>query len=211
MGETRGSGGSFSGPVYRDAFRLASARVTSNTAIVPTSALFAVDAGGGFYVPSTDSTLTNRIDTAAGVFRMGPGDRLEVIAGGSDASNETALCLITRIDPVLDADGVPVAFCERQLALATFTLSTTQLAASNPLVVGFTEIEENDRVADVVALSATTAGVEIVSPGSEAPWSAVIAQARQAELMRVQTYLGTGAACWLLARRLQGDARPVIR
>jgi hypothetical protein len=202
---------SFSGPVYRDPFRIASARVTSNVAILPLANLHAVDTGSGVYVPSTDATLTNRIDQQPGMFHMGPGDRLEFFVGGEDTANQTAFALVTRIDAVHNSAGVPVAFVERFLALATFSLSTTDLAATDALVVGITEIEEDDHLPDIVALGASTAGVEIISPGSERPCAVVIAQARQAEYMRVQTYRGTAAECWILARRLQGDARPVVR
>ena len=210
MAETKGSGNSFQGPVYRDPFRLASARVTSSTVINASTPYFAVQKGqGDIYVPGSDASTA--IDSEPGIFTMGPGDRFEVFMGGSDAANETALALITKLDPVAGADGTPVAFIEREIARATFTFGSTALGASNPLSAAFTELLDADFISDTVALGAAADGVSIISPASEAPWASVLCQARQSMFMRVQAYVGTAAACWAFARRLQGDARPVVR
>ena len=212
MAGTTGHGNSFSGPLYRDALRIASARTTDNTVINAAVPLFAVPvgpAGKPDYFPGSDATT--RIDTQPGMFLMGPGDRLEVIAGGAGADDSTLFALITRIDRVLGPDGTPVAFIERELARATFVCGTTTFGVGNPASAGLAEIEDTDRIADVVSLSAAADGVIVISPGSNAPFAAVLAKARQSEIMRVQVYRGTTTAAWLIAKRLQGDSRPVVR
>jgi len=86
------------------------------------------------------------------------------------------------------------------------------IGTDNPLVDAFDDIDATDRIADAASVSGTIDGVATISPGANNYAGTVLCQARQSMFMRAQVYRGTaGTHAWILARRLQGDARPIVR
>lgn len=208
--------GSYSGPVYRDGFRLITPRVDASIGGLlgpnsqsPLDAVLVGSSGSRIYEPE-DPANANEPWRDPQVIQLGAGDGVEVIVGGAGADNSLVAFIPYALEPLVDGDGVVIAFIERQLGTLLFALGTTTLGASNPLVTAFSAISSGDRVADTVQFSGTPPlSSEVVSPANNNPWASAIIQAQQATYIRFAVLNATVTASWGLARRLQGDALSV--
>lgn len=206
-----GQTGSHAGPVFRDAFRAVTPRVTGfigNTISDPLGVVDVGSAGSPQYWPE-DPSSAGEPWTDANVVHMGAGDGLELVAGGADADNEIAAVIIYVLDPIIDNEtGAVVAFVERRLVAFNVTLGAAQVGASDPLA-DLDVVSVGDHLADTIAVSGTAPdGVFTVSA---TPWAHAIIEARQSFFIHIGVLNASTAAFWLLGRRLQGDALSVSR
>jgi len=148
-----GQTGSHAGPVFRDAFRAVTPRVTGfigNTISDPLGVVDVGSAGSPQYWPE-DPSSAGEPWTDANVVHMGAGDGLELVAGGADADNEIAAVIIYVLDPIIDNEtGAVVAFVERRLVAFNVTLGAAQVGASDPLA-DLDVVSVGDHLADTIA------------------------------------------------------------
>ena len=203
-----GKAGAFRGNVFRDPFSIMSPRFTGFIDTNPFSPHSVVNVGTAespIAWPEDPDSAGNAWDKPY-VIQMGAGDGLEIVGGGSDADNELHGLICYVLDEVVDGDGNVIAFTDRQLFTATFTLGSTTLGASDPLVVAFEEIESGDFIMDVASVAGSPPpGVFAINPGAGV-WGSLIIEGRQSQFLRFSLSPMTGTAGWFLSRRLQGDA-----
>lgn len=195
------SGRYFRSSVYREAIRL----------LLPETVGAAFALADFAFDTSVEKTLTN-VRTAAGVVEMGPGDALECIPLGTAAAGNTYTLYVTRLDPVVAANGTLGGFTERQVAALTITLNAATVSAVMDTISG---VDGTDLVASTIAAVASGIAVETntngrsdtyVFTGSARSW--FIAPARGAQFLRLKATMGTATTALVIGRRMKGEALP---